>query len=441
MGLLSDIFNSEDGRMALGLLAAGGPQTDINKTGFGSQLQSAVGGVDEWKQNQLKQKMLQMQMSQHEQEFGRKQKEWSLQDQERALARQFYKPGTQGVPVSAGDMGPEPAIQGTNPSFDLSGYASALMGQGDPMKGISILQSLQKDTPFGKIDPKDFTPASIAKFVTTKDYGVLEPVRKLESTEGVVWNPFSPNMEGRTLPNPNKPFSLGAGGEAVPNVEYQNYETSKAAAGAARTQNNLINSGPKAFATELGKLDAEQLGKWREGAQSGQASLSIVKNLRDAEAAGAYSGGTANMRANVANLIDGLTGVTPKGLVGSQMYNAEASKLVLEKIKTLGANPSNADREFIEKTVPQLGQSPQARKQLADFIEQKANQAIDLYGRADKHARANSGLGGFDMLQPTGNNIGGPKPESAAAKSVVKTGLYQGKKVIQYSDGSTEYAN
>ena len=49
MGLLTDIFNSADGRMAMGLLAAGGPQTDINKTGFGARLQDAVGSVDHWK--------------------------------------------------------------------------------------------------------------------------------------------------------------------------------------------------------------------------------------------------------------------------------------------------------------------------------------------------------------------------------------------------------
>ena len=84
MGLLSDIFNSEDGRMALGLLAAGGPQTDINKTGFGSQLQSAVGGVDAWKAQKQKDDFMKMQVSNYASEIEQRkaatQKQTSIQD-------------------------------------------------------------------------------------------------------------------------------------------------------------------------------------------------------------------------------------------------------------------------------------------------------------------------------------------------------------------------
>lgn len=168
---------------------------------------------------------------------------------------------------------------------------------------------------------------------------------------------------------------------------------------AASMKMTVENTGPKAFEQELGKMDAEQLGKWREGAQSAQQTLGIVQNLRDAAKSGVYSGGGAALKTQAANLINGLTGVTPTNLVGSQLFNAEASKLVLERIKTLGANPSNADREFIEKTVPNITTSPEARDQLIAFMEGKANQAIDLFQRADTHARARHGLGGFNPVQ------------------------------------------
>ena len=75
-----------------------------------------------------------------------------------------------------------------------------------------------------------------------------------------------------------------------------------------------------------------------------------------------------------------------------------SSKLILDQVKTLGANPSNADREFIEKTVPNLSTSATARAQLLDFMEKKAKGNIDLYKRADSHARKNSGLNGFNYL-------------------------------------------
>jgi hypothetical protein len=37
---------------------------------------------------------------------------------------------------------------------------------------------------------------------------------------------------------------------------------------------------------------------------------------------------------------------------------------------------------------------------LLDFMEKKAKGNIDLYKRADSHARKNSGLNGFNYLDP-----------------------------------------
>ena len=50
---LLDIFNTDAGRQALGLMAAGGPVTDPNQTGFGQRMQSAVGSFDAWKQKKV----------------------------------------------------------------------------------------------------------------------------------------------------------------------------------------------------------------------------------------------------------------------------------------------------------------------------------------------------------------------------------------------------
>ena len=68
MGLL-DVFNSDEGRLGLGLLAAAGPRAD--GAGFGQRLQEGMGSVDAWKQNKAKQAYLDMQM----QEMKKKQDE------------------------------------------------------------------------------------------------------------------------------------------------------------------------------------------------------------------------------------------------------------------------------------------------------------------------------------------------------------------------------
>lgn len=190
-------------------------------------------------------------------------------------------------------------------------------------------------------------------------------------------------------------------GKLIPNAPLIDAKKSISKAGAPNVQ-TVVNTGQKAFEGELGKLDAKQLGDWRDTAQTAQNTLATISNMREAEKAGTYSGGGANAKLAAANLLEGFTGITPKGLVGSQLYNAEASKLVLDHVKALGANPSNADRAFIEKTVPQLSSNSAAREKMANWIEQKATQAIKNFENADAYARENHGLGGYKpLIQPT----------------------------------------
>lgn len=242
------------------------------------------------------------------------------------------------------------------------------------------------------------------------------PVENKIAPNGQVYNPrqLTPGM---TFNDPNKPFGVGAGGATVPNQAFQNFELDKAARGASRNVTNVNNIGPKEFEKELGKMDAEKLGEFRKNAEAGQGMLGTVANLREAINKGVYSGGLADQKTAAANLINGITGVTPKGLVGSQLFNAEASKLVLDSIKLLGANPSNADRDFINKTVPQLATSPQARDALIGYLEQKANKNIELFQKADAYARQNKGLGGFNYLG------GNTAPAGAPPVGTVKDGF------------------
>lgn len=152
------------------------------------------------------------------------------------------------------------------------------------------------------------------------------------------------------------------------------------------------------FIKTTAKNDADKLEAWRTGADAGNAMLGTAQKLRDIEKQGIYSGGGAQAKTAVASMVSGLTGITPKELPGSEAFNAEASNLVLGQIKALGANPSNADREFIMKTIPQITNSPQAREALVNFMEQKGRQSMALYRAADEYAGKNNGLRGFDQF-------------------------------------------
>lgn len=252
-----------------------------------------------------------------------------------------------------------PKEYGTDPRYDQNGHAF-LVGKDGSMKYLDGVQAREK---------VDIAP------------------------NGVTYNPFA-TPAGTVFGDPNKPFNIGAGGAPVPNLPYQKFEMGKSRAGA--TNVSVTQAGPKAFDTAMGGSDAELIKDYRTKADAARESLALVKNLRDSIAKGVYSGGGAEAKTAAANMINGLTGITPENLEGSQEFQAEAAKLVLEKIKTLGANPSNADREFIERTVPNLTKSPEARDQLINFVEQKAQQAISLHKSADAYGRSHSGLGGWE---------------------------------------------
>lgn len=62
MAGLLDFLNSDDARLGIGLLSAGGPQTDPTETGFGRAMQRTMAGVDARKQAELERQYKQSMM-------------------------------------------------------------------------------------------------------------------------------------------------------------------------------------------------------------------------------------------------------------------------------------------------------------------------------------------------------------------------------------------
>lgn len=105
MAGLLDFLNSDDARLGIGLLAAGGPQTDPTKTGLGAALQSAQGSMDAWKKQQVATQLAQAQiLDTVAQAQGRAQTAALAQRQQQALAQAFNPDGSfnaQAVPSLA----------------------------------------------------------------------------------------------------------------------------------------------------------------------------------------------------------------------------------------------------------------------------------------------------------------------------------------------------
>ena len=301
-GLLDYVFNSPEGRMGLGLLALGQMPKSQGMQGLmgllASQDAAAKSKADSAWQEEAR---------------GRQRKEWSQADAESALAPQFFKPAQPGLAPLMGDQEagimPSAGRPGVQASFDMPGYAQAMMGV-NPMKGMQLMQSLQKELPVDKINPEKFTPASLAKFAQTRNFGDLVPRDKLEFVEGVGVNPYDPANANRAIPNPNKPFAMDASGNIVPNRAYQDYEIRKAGAGAART--NVSVNTEKSFLNEI----AGGLGKQIE-ASTGQAraasdSLRTIGALNEALNSGKVMAGPATKPAMLLTQLGAQLGIVGK---------------------------------------------------------------------------------------------------------------------------------
>lgn len=164
MAGLLDLFNSPEGQQALGLLAAGGPQTDPSKTGFGQRLAAASGFADQWKQRQAdaemeKQKMAinAMLMQKHQMDLDSAKQSFADQTEMRNLVSQFRIPATpNGLPggLSSDTVNALPkefqtgsAVQPAPPrpaGFDREGYGAALESR-FPEAGLAYQQKIKKD--------------------------------------------------------------------------------------------------------------------------------------------------------------------------------------------------------------------------------------------------------------------------------------------------------
>lgn len=171
----------------------------------------------------------------------------------------------------------------------------------------------------------------------------------------------------------------------------------------ARTTVSVTNKGEEAFVKQLGELDAKRVetaSTLRDSAIGELNSLSRMQNLNQNEL---VSGAFASNRVGALNLLDtlGMTGIKDKAaLANSQQFDKVTGDLILDKIKKLGSNPSNADREFTKNIVPQLASSPVARQELITYLSKKANEVIDETTRLETYARKNRGLEGFTYKVP-----------------------------------------
>lgn len=174
--------------------------------------------------------------------------------------------------------------------------------------------------------------------------------------------------------------------------------------------------GEAEFIKELGKLDAKRVQEAVALRDNSIAAINTFQTLSQLNDEGLISGTFATGRVGATNLLNTLGLVSPaesEKLARSENYQKVAGDAILATLGgKLGAGFSNEDRKFIQGLVPQLENSPLARRQLIDFMLRKNRAIVEETTRLEKYARDNKGLGGY---APTVALPGGPTPAAGAA--------------------------
>lgn len=178
---------------------------------------------------------------------------------------------------------------------------------------------------------------------------------------------------------------------------------------------NIDQKGQTAFEQGLGAEDAKRVTNAEKLIESAVGTLGTLKKMAEVNQMGVIGGTGSAARIEALKFLD-TAGFTTPGektkLASSENFNKLTGDLILERIKQLGTNPSNADRDFVAKIVPQLESSAQARKQLIEYMADKANQVITEANKLSTYGRTNRGLKGYIPTIPLVNVTGAIKPIS-----------------------------
>ena len=150
MGLLDGMFDSEGGRLGLGLLAAGSARSD--GAGAGQRLMEAVGSVDQWKKAKAAEEMQRQQLAAHQQAMQMQAMQMQAMQKQAEDAQAFRSAATSAFvtpeQASGQSMGPMPdgsSVPQVQSGFNDQRYIQNLQQLGRPLEALQHQAAIQKD--------------------------------------------------------------------------------------------------------------------------------------------------------------------------------------------------------------------------------------------------------------------------------------------------------
>jgi hypothetical protein len=387
MGLL-DIFNTgdpqKDAAISRGLLSAGLQLMQsrgkfLPNLGMGGM--AGIGGFDQERQRQLQAKRIGLQDELLQSQIDQQKREAELAK----LPGQFVKPEMRGVDATGGV---DTAVENNTvpASMDLQGLVRGFMAApGGFERGLALQNALKKP------DPKFHSLAPGARGIFTDGGNVV----------GAIDNPKDPE-DKTTSAMREYQYAVGQGYKGT----FDQWDKDRRRAGAS---NVSVNTGQKGFDNTLklrGDFRSEPVYKAHQEMQSAYAQ--IQQSLRQASPAGDLAGATKVMK-----LLD------PGSVVReSELGMAMAATGLLDRVTN-----------YADQIIKGHKLNPAQRKDFQKLADALYAESVKQY-----NAKRSEYKGIVDRNELNEADVIGP-----AAKTVKRSGTFNGRKVVEYSDGSIEY--
>lgn len=182
---------------------------------------------------------------------------------------------------------------------------------------------------------------------------------------------------------------------------FVDYLRGNKAAGANKS-NVVVNNGEKAYDSELGKDNAKLfLGYQTKGRDAAGAlgTLGVLDKLTTDPRF--YSGTGGEMVTGAKRAAASLGVASPDAAGPNELFGAMSNKLVLDAAGgSLGAQISNGDRDFIQRTAPSLGATPEGNRALIGIQKKIYTRNQEVAQLARDYVRKNNGRmdSGFEQV-------------------------------------------
>lgn len=270
------------------------------------------------------------------------------------------------------------------------------VAQLDPSVAAKTLAPQKAENPFAKVDPKDYTQESVARFSQSGNFADLVPVRKMDTVNGQVVD-LTKATPGTVIP-PQMPweYEMGPNGDARmrPGVFTDKARLARAGATNVNTPVQILQE--REESKTVGKFFGDMYADLQKAGMQAQGKVNNLNRL-DQLLEGTSTGKLTPAATTLAAYADSVgIKIDPK-LGDKQALESLSNELALQARNPSGGAGmpgamSDADREFLRNIVPNLSKTPEGNRQIVDTMRKLAQRDRDVARLATEYRRKNGTL-------------------------------------------------